>query len=248
MSSVINFAHRGASAVCPENTMEAFTEAVRLGATGIETDVQMTADGRLVLIHDEKLDRTTSGRGLVKDIALDELSRLDAGAWRDEAFAGARVPLLEELLELAAAQRLQLNLELKNGIVRYPGLEEAVLGAVRQYGLQEQVVISSFNHYSLVACKQIDPAVRTGALYGEGLFEPWAYARRIGADALHAHHYAVLPEWVTAARAHGVVYHPYTVNDPARMDWLVEAGVAGIITDVPDVLAGLLRTRTAASQ
>lgn len=239
----INFAHRGASAVCPENTMAAFRKALELGATGIETDVQMTADGQLVLIHDETVDRTTDGSGWVKDLTAAQLSGLDAGTWFQEAFAGERLPLLEDLLSLLKDRDTVLNIEFKNGIVPYPGMEEKVIGLVRAYGMTGRVVLSSFNHYSLACAKALAPEIRTGILYMEGLYRPWDYAATLGAEALHAHHYAVLPEWVDEALRHGVCYHPFTVNDPERMKQLLDSGAAGIITDVPDVLAGLLRER-----
>lgn len=243
MNSIINFAHRGASAVCPENTMAAFRKSLELGATGIETDVQMSKDGALILIHDETLERTTNGTGHVKDHTLRELLELDAGSWFSKDFAGEPLPVLEDLLDLLKGTDVVLNIELKNGIYLYPGMEEKVIAAVREWGMTEQVVISSFNHYSLVHFKSLAPEMRSGILYGEGLYRPWEYAASIGADALHADYHAVLPEWVAEAAAHGVSYHPWTVNDPERMKALIEAGVAGIITDYPDVLRDLLKNK-----
>lgn len=243
MPQLINFAHRGASAVCPENTMAAFEKSLELGATGIETDVQMTKDGRLVLIHDETLKRTAGAEGFVKDYTYEELSKLDAGGWFGEAFQGERIPLLEELLELTQSRGTIVNIELKNSSVPYPGLEEKVIEAVNQFKMGDRIVVSSFNHYSLLHCKRVDSEIRTGILYMEGLYEPWEYAKRIQADALHAYKKAVLPEWVAEAQRNGVVYHPFTVNDENEMKSLIEAGVAGIITDYPDVLSGLLQTK-----
>ncbi|MGG1313225.1 glycerophosphodiester phosphodiesterase [Cohnella laeviribosi] len=241
MKAVLNIAHRGASGHAPENTMAAFERCIELGATAIETDVQMTSDGSLVLIHDESLARTAGSPKLVKDVTLEELRRLDAGSWFDPAFRGERVPTLRELLELVKPYSLLLNLELKNGVVPYPGLEEAVVEEVRRFGMSDRVILSSFNHYSLVKCKRLAPEVRTGILYMEGLYEPWDYASRIGAEALHAYHYAVLPEWVAQAAERGIAYHPFTVNEPAEMRRLLAAGVSGIITDYPDRLAELLK-------
>ncbi|CAH1216306.1 Glycerophosphodiester phosphodiesterase [Paenibacillus auburnensis] len=243
MNSIINFAHRGASAVCPENTMAAFRKSLELGATGIETDVQMSSDGGLVLIHDESLKRTAGAEGYVKDRTLSQLLELDAGSWFGTEFKDERLPTLEELLDLLQERDTLLNIELKNGIFMYPGMEEKVIAAVRDYGMSNRVVLSSFNHYSLAYCKSLAPEIRTGILYGEGLYRPWDYAASLQADALHAYHYAVLPEFVAEASEHGVVYHPWTVNDPERMKALIDAGVAGIITDYPDVLSGLLAAK-----
>lgn len=242
MPEVINFGHRGAAGHRPENTMISFRYALELGATGIETDVQMTRDGHLVLIHDESLERTTGSSAWVKDVTLEELRQLDAGSWFDEKYRGEQIPTLEELLELVQHTEgtVTLNLELKNGLIEYPELERKVVDAVRAYGLSGQTVISSFNHYSLVECKALAPEIRTGILYMEGLYEPWHYAKAIGAEALHAFQYAVRPELVAEAQAHGAVYHPFTVNELHEMKALIEAGVAGIITDYPDRLTGLL--------
>ncbi|KAA9004852.1 glycerophosphodiester phosphodiesterase [Paenibacillus spiritus] len=243
-SPIINFAHRGASRECPENTMAAFRRAVELGATGIETDVQMTRDGRLVLIHDERLERTTNGKGWVKDQTWEELAGLDAGSWfKGGAYAGERIPLLEDLLELALGSRLVLNIELKNGRCFYPGMEQKVIAAVRACGLGSWTVISSFNHYSLALCRTLAPEIGTGILYSEGLYRPWAYAASLGAGALHAEYRTALPELVREAAACGVVFHPWTVNEPAEMSALIESGVAGIITDEPGMLSALLERR-----
>ncbi len=241
MKSVLNIAHRGASGYCPENTMAAFKRSMELGATAIETDVQMTADGHLVLIHDELLKRTTGSPKAVKDVTLEELQQLDAGSWFDPAFREEYIPTLRELFELVKPSSLQINLELKNGVVLYPGLEEAVMEEINRFGMSDRVIISSFNHYSLVKCKQLAPEIRTGILYMEGLYEAWEYASRIGANALHAYRFAVTPEWVAKAAEKEIAYHPFTVNDPEEMRRLLDAGVSGIITDYPDRLAELLK-------
>ncbi|MDQ0112297.1 glycerophosphoryl diester phosphodiesterase [Paenibacillus harenae] len=241
----INFAHRGASAYCPENTMAAFAKALALGATGIETDVQRTRDGKIVLIHDESLARTAGLNQFVKDTDYDEVAKLDAGSWFDPEFGTEQVPLLEQLLELVKNTDTIVNLELKNGVFLYEGMEQQVIDKVQAYGLSERIIISSFNHYSLALCKQLAPEIRTGILYMEGLYEPWAYAKTLQASALHANKHAILPEWVEGAALNGIAYHPWTVNDPAEMVSLVDAGVAGIITDYPDRLVQVLQSRGA---
>ncbi|ACT03936.1 glycerophosphodiester phosphodiesterase [Paenibacillus sp. JDR-2] len=240
MTTLVNYAHRGASGNYPENTMIAFEKAIEFGATGIETDVQMTKDGKLVLIHDEMLRRTTGMNSLVADIHSDDLLQLDAGSWFSPNFKDARIPALEQLLDLAKQTGTIINIELKNGIVPYPGLEQKVIETVRAYGMEDQVILSSFNHYSLIECKRLAPEIRTGILYMEGLYRPWKYALSIGASALHASHFAVLPDWVAEAAQHGVIYNVFTVNEPAEMQRLIQSGVAGLITDYPERLTALL--------
>ncbi|WP_440110941.1 glycerophosphodiester phosphodiesterase [Paenibacillus sp. QZ-Y1] len=244
MKTIEIIAHRGASAVCPENTMAAFERSLQLGATGIETDVQMSKDGRLVLIHDETLARTTGTEGWVKDTPYDELRTLDAGAWFHADFKGERIPSLVELFELVQGKDILLNLELKNGIISYKGMEEKIVQSIRNWDLEQQVILSSFNHASLVRCKRLAPEIRTALLYMEKLYRPYDYAAKLEASALHPYKLAVTREEVVAALAQGITTHPFTVNDPAEMQVLIDMGVQAIITDVPDVLAALTVVHT----
>ncbi|MBP2000686.1 glycerophosphoryl diester phosphodiesterase [Paenibacillus shirakamiensis] len=243
MSAVINLAHRGAAGHRPENTMISFKYAWELGATGIETDIQMTKDGALVLIHDETLTRTAGTPEWVKDLTLAELRTREVGSWYHEQYRGEGIPQLADLLEWARDKSLCLNLELKNGIIPYTGMEQKVIDLIRDYQLEDRVILSSFNHYSLVACHTIDPSIRTAVLYMEGLYEPWTYASTIGASALHPFKYALTPELIQEAIRQGMPYHPFTVNDPQEMKKWIEAGISGIITDYPDRLAELLGSR-----
>lgn len=241
----IIFAHRGASGTRPENTMAAFRRAIELGATGIETDVQLSVDGEPVLIHDETLSRTAGASGWVGDKTIEELRSLDAGSWYHPEFMGEQIPHLDELLQLVRDTGIVVNLELKNTVRAYEGLEEKVVAAVRRHSVAGQTIFSSFNHYSLALCKKLAPEIRTGILYMEGLYQPWEYAKTIGADALHAYHPAVRAEWVREALEAGVDYHPFTVNDEARLRELIDMGTAGIITDHPDRVVRLLAQRRA---
>jgi glycerophosphoryl diester phosphodiesterase len=238
------YAHRGASGYAPENTMAAFKKAVELGSHGIECDVQMTKDGRLVVCHDETVDRTTDGKGFIKDMTFEQLRELDAGKWFDERFRGERIPELKELLELVKESGLILNIELKSGIVRYPGMEKRVIEEVSAYGLLSKVIISSFNHYSLKECRDIEPSVKTGALYMEGLYEPWNYLEHLGCKCAHPLYLAMDPEISEGLKARGFVINVFTVNDERVVKGLVEMGVDGIITNYPDkILAALSTTR-----
>jgi glycerophosphoryl diester phosphodiesterase len=237
---IINYAHRGASGYFPENTMVAFQQAIQLGATGIETDVQMTSDGELVLIHDESLLRTTGINKLVKDVTLAELRQLDCGSWFSPQFARERIPTLDDLLNLAKQTSIKLNLEIKSGIVLYPDIEHKLLQKLAEYGLEQQCIISNFNHYSLAQCRALNATVATGILYMEGLYRPWDYAATVGANALHAPIYAVNIELVEQAKANNIIYNVWTVNEPQDMKKLVAAGVAGIITDYPDRLHAII--------
>ncbi|WP_407311571.1 glycerophosphodiester phosphodiesterase [Desulfosporosinus sp. SB140] len=232
----LNYAHRGASGYFPENTMLAFIKAVEMGCDGIETDVQMTKDGVLVLIHDESVDRTTNGSGLVKDFSFAELRHLDAGEWYGSLFTGVKIPMAEELLLLARNTGIRLDLELKSGIIDYKGIEEKLIELIYYYRLQEHVILSSFNHYSMVHCKEIAPNLKTGLLYMEGLYRPHHYARTARADALHPYYYSVNEEIVSQAHTEGLLVNTFTIDDTATMQRFVRMGVDGIITNFPDRL------------
>ncbi len=181
----------------------------------------------------------------MKDTDYEELASLDAGSWFAPSFANERIPALEQLLELLQSTDTILNIELKNDYIQYKDIEHKVIDMVRAYHMTDRVILSSFNHYSLALCKQLAPEIRTGVLYMEGLYRPWDYARTLQADALHAYHFAVLPEWVAEASDNGIDYNPFTVNDIPEMERLLDAGVAGIITDYPDRLDDLLNRRGA---
>lgn len=148
MKQPMVFGHRGASAYAPENTLPAFALAIEQGADGVELDVHLTRDNELVVIHDEDVRRTTNGTGLVKDYTLAELQALCADNGMS-GFAEARIPTLQQVLDLIKPSNLLVNIELKTGILWYDGIEEKALHLVEQMGMQERVIWSSFNHYSV---------------------------------------------------------------------------------------------------
>lgn len=233
------YAHRGASGHAPENTMPAFRLALEEGADGIELDVQMTADGQLVVIHDETLDRTTTGQGLVVHHTYSQLQALDA-SFRFPAYKGAGIPLLAQVLELLQPTALELNIELKNGIVPYDGMEAAVVRLVREYAMESRVVLSSFNHYSVAHLAQAAPNMETAVLYEAGLYRPWEYAAMVGARALHPYFYATAPEITRACQQAGIRIRPWTVNKEEDFRRMVQYGVDAVITNYPLQMRSLL--------
>jgi glycerophosphoryl diester phosphodiesterase len=180
-------AHRGFSAAAPENTLAAFRSAIEAGADGFELDVHMTKDGELVVIHDETVDRTTNGTGWIKDLTLVEIKRLDAGSWYSSQFTDERIPTLREVLDLIKDSNHTVNIELKNNLIAYPKLEEKVLREVDRADMEKRVVLSSFNHTSIYNLHLLRPTVKLGVLYDEPISIPWAYAKSLGATAIHPH-------------------------------------------------------------
>lgn len=234
-------AHRGASRQAPENTMAAFRRALELGAGGIELDVHLSADGHLVVTHDEQVDRTSNGKGLVRDKTFGELKALDFGSWFSPEFKGERIPGLEEVLQLVAGWDGLLNIEIKNGPIFYPGIEKAVANAIAQYKLTYRTIISSFNHYSLVEIRKLNPEIKTAPLYMAGLYEPWEYARTIGACAIHPLFYNIVPEVMKGCKLNSIMVNPFTVDQPEYIKAMAAAGVDGIITNVPDIALNIVK-------
>ena len=253
----LNIAHRGASIAAPPNTLAAFEKAIALGADGIEFDVHLSADGVPVVIHDFAVDTTTNGSGRVADLTLAQLKQLDAGVRFNPAFAGERVPTLGEVLE-AVGSRLLLNIELKTTSLRDNGLEQAVIAQVKRHGLDDHVLFSSFNPFSLRRAKRIAPHIPVGLLTplflpphrgGRGRGLPpyrggrggWAWlAFLFPHEARHPEHKMVDARYMAWARRQGYRVNTWTVDDPAEMRRLIGLGVDGIITNVPDLLGSIL--------
>lgn len=227
------FAHRGAHKDLPENTMAAFERALEQEADGIELDVQVTSDGHLVVCHDETIDRVSDGTGLLADHSLSDLRKLNFAAEND-GWAPASIPLLDEVLDLLAPTEVSLNIELKNSVIRYEGLEEKAASAVRSHKMADQVVFSSFNHRSLVRLAEVAPTVRRGVLYSDDLVDPWDYAAGIGVQAVHP------AGWLLRGRgdvprfhAAGLGVRVWTIDDPDQIREAAALGVDAIITNDP---------------
>lgn len=235
-------AHRGASSLAPENTFAAFDRALDAGADGIEFDLQLSRDKIPIVIHDENLERTTTGSGMVQDFNLADIKSFDAGTWFSAEFSGEKVPALEEVFERYNNSGLLFNLELKNSAMDYQGLEEAVLKCIAEYGLEKRVVISSFNHQSLVRCKKLNPDIRTGMLYFEALESPWERALTLGCYSAHPFfYYLQAPEVLAGFKNNSLPIYAWTVNDPEQMEYLVKNQVEAIITDYPQVLDKIIK-------
>ncbi|MGH4123311.1 MAG: glycerophosphodiester phosphodiesterase [Clostridium sp.] len=232
----INYAHRGASAYYPENTMLSFKKALEMGATGIETDVQLTKDGVLVLIHDEMVNRTTNGEGFVADYTYKELNKLDAGSWMGEEFAGIKIPTVEELIYLTLDKDIIINFEIKNGIVLYEDIEQKLIDLIYKHKINRKVILSSFNHYSIAMCNKISKGINTGVLYMEGIYKPYNYASTVGANAIHPYFHAINEQVIKQTQKHKTQINVFTVDDEEKMKFFLDMKVDGIITNCPDIL------------
>ncbi|MDR0884650.1 MAG: glycerophosphodiester phosphodiesterase [Oscillospiraceae bacterium] len=243
-------AHRGANRHFPQNTLPAFQKAVALGADGIETDVHLTADGEIVICHDYTIDGTSNGSGDINLMTLAELRQYDFGVRQGEPFAGLRIPLLRECLEIVRGLKL-INIEIKPPRGGSMLVAEKTLAMVAEMGLSDKVLISSFDCNVLIAAKKIAPTVRTGMLYDfvieesphveEIMDDPAAFAKKIGADAMHP--FVMLmgadpedaAEYIEDCHKAGVDVNPWTVNDSEVVQLMQSLHCDGVITDVPDI-------------
>jgi glycerophosphoryl diester phosphodiesterase len=240
---VWTIAHRGASGHAPENTMAAFRRAVELGATFIETDLQITRDARVIALHDFTLDRTTNSKGQPHLMTLDEIRALDAGSWfkgqGNGDFSAERIPTLEEVLDFAQEHDLIFYLEIKSGPAW--GVEHAVAAALRTKNASARVVILSFEPAALDAVHRLDGALMTGLLCEHPSGDLVERTVRAGARQLVARGDLITPAVVEKANHAGLQVVAWTINEPEQMRRLIEIGVNGIISDYPDRVLSVLR-------
>lgn len=230
------FAHRGYSGCYPENTMLAFHKAVETGCDGIELDVQLTKDGTVVIIHDEKLDRTTTGCGSVKDFTYDEIRTLDAAkAWNGK-FHKELIPSFEEYCEWAATTPLVTNIEFKTSKVYYPDIEKKTIEIIAKHGLEKKVLFSSFNHLSILEAKKIAPSIPVGAI-GEkqGFASAGAYCKHWGFEFYHPSHKSLNNAAIKELNDNGIGTNVWNINGMAELEKMVEWNVAGIFTNFPNI-------------
>jgi glycerophosphoryl diester phosphodiesterase len=226
MTEFILFAHRGASGYEPENTLLAFERALAMGARWIELDVY-AVEGELIVIHDERLERTTNGTGFVMDKALSYLRNLDAGK-------GQKIPFLREVFDLIS-NRAGINIELKGPQTAVPAaaLIAAAITAGRMTA--EQFIVSSFNRKELLHFKDIYPEIRIGVLVSGVPRRYSMFAEKTGAYAVHAGMNMVNGRFVAGAHRRGLKLFVYTVNTREDLKRMQDMGVDGVFTDCPDL-------------
>jgi len=233
------FAHRGFSSKHPENTMPAFEAALEIGAHGIEIDVQFTSDGKMVITHDELLERTTGKKGYVFTSTYTELKELNFSNPIPE-YKPTQIPLLSELLDLIKGMDTLLNIELKNSVVEYTGLEQSVIQMAKEYDILNRIILSSFNHNSMLKAKEFEPDVQTALLYSCVLRDAAGYAKECKADAVHPLFWTIKEDLLMSCAVNGIKVRPWTVDIPEYITKMVDAKVDSIITNYPDVALSLL--------
>jgi glycerophosphoryl diester phosphodiesterase len=238
-----NVAHRGFSSVAPENTLAAIDQAVDAGASGCEFDVYGCRDGTVVLMHDKTVDRTTSGKGRVTDLSWDELRQLDAGSWKNVAYAGQKVPSLRQSLRRLSGTNCQPVIEIK-----MEGISQQVIDDVRALDMVDQVAVIAFSQAVVREIRELEPKIRCAWLCSEtlrGSTEEQAnwlekQAQTCKATTLDLNYKMLSPDLVAELKRRGFGVWTWTVNEAAVMRALSTWGVDSITTDRPDVLAEIL--------
>lgn len=232
------FGHRGVPWEAPANTLAGFRRALELGLAGVEFDVQLCATKEPVVIHDYTVDATTDGAGRVDAFAFERLRELDAGVRFGPAFAGERIPTLDEVIE-ETGPALLLNVEVKSETIATNGLEEVVAERIRAHGCEARTLLSSFNPFSLFRLKKLLPDVPMGLIYAPDtavyLRRAW-FAPLLRPAAMHPEHTMLTGQGVALARRYGSLVNTWTVNDVTEMQRMLDLGVNAIITDEPAVL------------
>jgi len=226
-------AHRGASEIAPENTLPAFELANRLGAESIETDIHLTKDHIPILIHDERLERTTNGKGFVKDYTFAELKQLDAGAWFSKAYKQTQLISLAEFLQWIKPKQININLELKNEKFRYKHLEEIVYEQIEHYGVEKRTIISTFNPESIKHMATLNKGIPLALLRSKKHRRLCAYALELGAESLHINYRLLNESLIRQCQDKHIKVRVYTVNKYEQMIRCFQLGCHGIITDIP---------------
>lgn len=234
MSSILCIGHRGAMGYAPENTLKSIEKALELGVPWVEIDVQYI-DGHLVVIHDNRLERTTNGTGYVFDKSFSSLRTLDAGD-------GEKIPTLEEILDLMSG-RAGINIELKNANAAGP-VVELIRQVVKQDWNVEQFLVSSFIHHAIRKVKQLDSRIRIGALLGGIPIGYAAFAEALAAYSVNTSIEFINREFVQDAHSRGLKVFIYTVNHPDDVKRMMSLGVDGVFSDYPDRVLSILERNT----
>jgi glycerophosphoryl diester phosphodiesterase len=271
LTHTLNIAHRGARSLAPENTLAAARRAYEIGADLWELDVAMTADGELLVIHDDTLERTSNVEDIfperkpwnVSEFTLAEIRQLDFGSWFNEddpfqqikdgnvpladqkSYVGEPAPTLRDALQFTLDHQWKVNIEIKS-LVGTPGdklVVSKVVSLVQERGMQDRVLISSFNHDYLVQVKTLDASIPTAALVSIGYPAPASLVERLNAQAYNPKLGEVTIQEISDLRQKGIDVYIWVVNEPEAMKRLIVAGASGLFTDYPQVLKEILDQR-----
>lgn len=236
------FAHRGFSGAYPENTMIAFKKAVEdCKCDGIELDVHLTKDNELVIIHDEEVDRTTNSSGLVINKTIDEIKAINANYIFDNLNEIHRIPTLDEYFEYIQDKDIITNIELKTNLIYYTDIEENVIKKIKRYNLSDRIILSSFNHSSVIISKQIDSDIKCGFLVeSRGIKNCGYYTKKLGMNAYHPDIKTLTKEVVDECKKYNLEVNTWTVNTMKDIYNCINWEVDGVISNYPNIVKKIL--------
>lgn len=239
------FAHRGASGDYPENTMLAFSKALSIGVDGIELDVHKSKDGQLVVIHDEDIQRTFKGMVLIKDSTLEEIKNFKCRKFEFIENEDCKIPTLREVFELIKNENIILNVEAKTDLIHYD-LEQDLLDLIKEYGVEDKIFISSFNHQCLNILQNLDNRFKYGALYEyKKDYAPETnvveHAKKLNVYSINISQQLVSKEIVDLAHKNNIKVFVYTINKPNSMRKMIGFNVDGVFSDYPDLMNEILK-------
>ncbi|KIL41429.1 hypothetical protein SD70_07240 [Gordoniibacillus kamchatkensis] len=238
-SRALIIGHRGAPREAPENTLSSFRLALKRGCEGVELDVHLSLDGKILVCHDASIARTTNGTGMIRNMSAEEVRRYDAGSWFSKKYKGEKVPLLDEVFQLVP-DRMLIMIEVKHS---YGGeMERQLIECLWRFNRFDHVVISSYDHSCLRRLKGMEPKVKVGLLSANFL-DYMQDIEKLGIPvySLHPFHLLLTKEDVQEVCSAGIKVFPYTVDSVAELKKLIRYGVSGVITNDPDKLQPYFR-------
>jgi len=233
-------AHRGSANKTPENTKAAFVQAKEDGANGVEFDVHLTKDEEAVVIHDPQIDRVSNGKGFIKDYTLKELKQFDFGSYFGKNFKGEKILTLSEALQITKDFSL-INIEIKKGYNINQGIEKKVIEEVKKYDLEEKIIISSYNHESLVITKNINSNLKIAPLFFAKPYQVVQYLKNLNTQYIHPYYLMVNQELVDELHKNDIKLNVYTVDHLKDIKLMAYYGVDGIITNHTENALKLLK-------
>ncbi|MEI6285688.1 MAG: glycerophosphodiester phosphodiesterase [Bacillota bacterium] len=233
-------AHRGASGYAPENTMAAFRLAYEQQASGIEMDVHLTADGEIVICHDDTLERTSNGAGELRKKMLGELQQYDFGSWYSDQYRGEKIPTFGEFWDwfITTDENFIVNVEIKNGPFFHIGIEQKLVDIMRKQplnNLYNRVIVSCFHHATLSKIKTIDPLIKTAPLFEGTPVDVVAMCNNSGhSEYIHPCYSSLDDTMITAAKVANIGINAWTVNTVEQLEYVKQFDITGVITNYPD--------------
>ncbi len=228
-------AHRGASKYAPENTMHAFTKALEMQADAIETDVHLTKDNIPVLMHDERINRTSNGRGYIRDFTYEQLLQFDVGSWFAPKFADAKIITLDEFLSWIKQTNMRAHIELKNNKVDYDAIETIVYQHIKNHSMQERSTVSSFNFESIQRFQQMTESITLAYLTSNITKTKRQAFEKHPTNALHIKQTLLRKRLIRCSKQKNIPLRVFTINKISQMMRCYDLRIKGIFTDVPDV-------------